>query len=362
MTPRRQSPFVIHVSPTYLAPESYVGGGERFVDELARAMALEVSVKLVSFGPRAQRSSTSLGYERVVLRNWTREKITPFSPWLADELRGADVVHCHQYFTLSTFMAAWYGRLQGSRVFVTDLGGGGWTPGYQIDISRWIESHLPLSNYSALNLPGENKRFRVIGGGVDLGRFTMRPRMQHDGSLVFLGRILPHKGIHYLLAALPAQQELHVIGPVGDVEYLEQLKSMAKGKRVVFRHDLDDDKVIHRLQSAMALVHPTPVDVHGDARANEFFGLALVEAMACGCPVIASAVASLPEIVRDGSCGFLVPPNDPGAIAARIARLSADGVNWRLMSAAARARAEEFEWARVASACLRAYTGIPCVS
>ena len=43
---------MVHVSPTYFAPESLLGGGERFVEELAVAMAARAEVKLVSFGPR----------------------------------------------------------------------------------------------------------------------------------------------------------------------------------------------------------------------------------------------------------------------------------------------------------------------
>jgi glycosyltransferase involved in cell wall biosynthesis len=130
---------------------------------------------------------------------------------------------------------------------------------------------------------------------------------------------------------------------------------MAAGKRVQFLHDLDDPAVVDQLQRAMALVHPTPVDATGDARAHELFGLAIVEAMAAGCPVIASAVASLPEIVVDGASGFLVPPNDSSAIGRAIERLRSNTELWSQLSLGARRRAELFSWPRVAEACLRAY-------
>src|SRR5947209_8102715 len=149
-------------------------------------MAGRAEVKLVSFGPQALRETPRPGYERVILRSWMDARRVPFSPGLARELRGADVIHCHQYYVLSTFLAALLGRLQGSRVFVSDLGGGGWTPGYQIDQSRWIAAHLPLSEYAARNLPGRNRRRRVIYGGVDSELYPMRPELAHDGSLVFL--------------------------------------------------------------------------------------------------------------------------------------------------------------------------------
>lgn len=347
---------VCHVSPTYFAPESVLGGGERYAEELARAMARETDVKLVSFGPRAMRQRLAPGFERVILRNWTGRKMVPLSPRLFLELRGADVVHCHQYYVLSTFLAALAGRLAGKRVFVTDLGGGAWTPGFHLDQSRWIAAHLPISRYAARGLEGGRLPYRVIYGGVDLERYPVRPRPEHDGSVVFLGRLLPHKGIHHLVAALRPDRHLDLIGSEADEVYLEELTRLAVGKQVRVLRGLDDAAVVARLQQAMALVHPTPVDETGSAGSHELFGLALVEAMACGCPVIASDAASLPEIVAEGETGLLVPPNRPEAIAAALDRLAGDPALWRRQSAAARRRVEErFTWERVSRRCLEAY-------
>jgi alpha-maltose-1-phosphate synthase len=350
---------VVHVTPTYFAPESVLGGGERFAEELARAMASRAEVKLVSFGPRARREAPSPGYQRVILRSWSRDRMAPFAPGLFRELNRADVIHCHQYFVLPTFLAALAGRLRGSRVFVSDLGGGAWTPGYQIDQSRWISAHLPISQYAAGWLHGRNRRFRVIYGGVDLERYPLRPpgmSPAHDGSAVFLGRVLPHKGVHFLIAGLPPGIPLHVVGPTPDVAYLDRLRDLAAGKDVRFHGPLSDAEVVERLGRAMALVHPTPVDERGSAGVHELFGLALVEAMARGCPVIASDAASLPEIVEPEVSGLLVPPNGPAAIGEALLRLREDPELWRRLSAGARRRVEErFTWDRVADRCLAAY-------
>lgn len=347
---------MVHVTPTYFSPESVLGGGERFAEELARAMAGRVDVKLVSFGTREVRERPAPGYERVILRSRTRDRMTPFSAGLLRELRGADVIHCHQFFVLPTFLSALIGRFQGSRVFVSDLGGGGWTPGYQIDISRWIAAHLPLSEYAARSLPGRNRSYRVIYGGVDLERYPPRPEAAHDGSVVFLGRVLPHKGVHFLIEALPPEVPLHVIGPALEASYLDRLRELAKGKDVRFHGALPDAEVVAILGKAMALVHPTPVDESGSAGAHELFGLALVEGMARGCPVIASEVASLPEIVEPGVNGFLVPPNRPEAIRQAILQLREKADLWARLSAGARRTVEErFTWERVVNRCLEAY-------
>jgi glycosyltransferase involved in cell wall biosynthesis len=348
---------VCHVSPTWFGAESLLGGGERFVEELARAMAGRVEeVKLVSFGKETRRERPEPGYERVILASWTDRVMVPFSPALFRELRDADVVHCHQYYVLPTFLACLAGRLYGSRVFVTDLGGGAWTPGYQVDQSRFMAGHLPLSDYASRGLPGRGLPSAVIYGGVDLERHPMRTEPDHDGSVVFLGRVLPHKGIHFLIEGLPPGVPLHVVGPCPDPAYLERLRALAAVKAVTFHGALSDPEVIDRLGRAMALVHPTPVDACGSAGVNELFGLALVEAMARGCPVIASDAASLPEIVEPGVSGLLVPPNQPDAIGEAIAALAADPDLWRRLSLGARARVESrFTWRHVVERCLDAY-------
>jgi alpha-maltose-1-phosphate synthase len=348
---------VVHVTPTYFSSESFLGGGERFAEELARAMAERVEVKLVSFGPRALRDHPKPGYERVILKSRTRDRMTPFAAGLFRELRGADVIHCHQFFVLPTFLAAVFGRLQGSRVFVSDLGGGGWTPGYQIDATRWIQAHLPISEYAARGLPGRNRRHQVIYGGVDLNNYLMRPDLSHDGSVVFLGRVLPHKGVHFLIEGLPPGVQLHVIGPTTDAAYLNRLQSLTRGKDVQFHGTLSDEQVVKHLGRAMALVHPTPVDENGSARAHELFGLALIEAMARGCPVIASDAASLPEIVEHEVNGLIVPPNRPEAIREAILRLRRESDLWTRLAARGRRTVEErFTWDRVVDRCLEAYT------
>jgi D-inositol-3-phosphate glycosyltransferase len=80
----------------------------------------------------------------------------------------------------------------------------------------------------------------------------------------------------------------------------------------------------------------------------ESFGMVALEAMACGVPVIASAVGGLPETVRDGESGLLVPDNTPAAFADGLELLLGDPeLRWEL-STGARALAEQYSWANVA--------------
>lgn len=78
--------------------------------------------------------------------------------------------------------------------------------------------------------------------------------------------------------------------------------------------------------------------------------------MASGLPAVATNVASLPEIVRDGIDGFLVPPNDPAALGRRLRQLVENPGEARAMGAAGRERVlAEFSWDSVVDRCLDAY-------
>ncbi|HKV90694.1 MAG TPA: glycosyltransferase family 4 protein [Thermoplasmata archaeon] len=92
-------------------------------------------------------------------------------------------------------------------------------------------------------------------------------------------------------------------------------------------------------------------DIYVQPSRAEPFGMAALEAMACGLPVIASATGGLADLVEDGGNGILVPPGDPAALGLAIARLAADPDLRRRMGDASRARAaSSFELATVAQA------------
>jgi glycosyltransferase involved in cell wall biosynthesis len=71
---------------------------------------------------------------------------------------------------------------------------------------------------------------------------------------------------------------------------------------------------------------------------QEPFGLAFLDAMACGLPCVGTRIEAVPEIIRDGETGLLVPPGDPVALADALARLLEDHARARAMGARGRAR------------------------
>jgi glycosyltransferase involved in cell wall biosynthesis len=340
-----------------------VGGGERYALELARHMAEQVPTQLVTFGPRARRSRVGRLAVEVLGNPWyvRGQRNNPFSLRLPPRLLRAEIIHCHQQHVLASSCAALLARLAGKKVFVTDLGGGGWDVSCYVSTDRWYDGHLHLSEYSRRVFGHEGKPWaHVILGGVDTRKFSPDPAVPRDGSVLFVGRLLPHKGVNDLVDAVDADQPLQLIGQPYDPAYLRHLQARAAGKRVAFRHDCDDAALVRAYRQARCLVLPSVYrTLYGqETLVPELLGQTLLEAMACATPVICTRVASMPEVVVDGVTGFVVPPNDPGAIRERLRWLRAHPGDAERMGRAARERVlARFTWPSVVRRCLDAYRG-----
>ena len=356
-----KAPRVLHLVPALFGPEGVVGGAERYALNLARAMATEVPTSLVTFGEQAVERRENLLRIRVIGKPWhvRGQASNPWSPSILSEISRADVVHCHQQHTLMSSTAAAACRLTNRRVFVTDLGGGGWDVSAYLSTDRWFDGHLHLSAYSR-HVFGHDDRpsARVILGGVDTELFSPAARVARNGAPLFVGRILPHKGIGGLIDALPAGMPLDVIGPASDRVTLEQLNRQAAGKPVRFRHDCGDAELVDAYRGALCVVLPsvyrTP-DGHV-SRVPELLGQTLLEGMSCGTPVICTRVASMPEIVEDGKTGFVVEPGDRDGLRARLEWLAANPSESRKLGEAGRQVVlDRFQWHHVVRRCLDAY-------
>lgn len=147
----------------------------------------------------------------------------------------------------------------------------------------------------------------TVHHGIDLGRFT--PRTEHGEYLLFFGRIHRDKGTAEAIAvARRARRPLVLAGIVQDRAYFErEVAPHLDGERVSYAGSVGPGERDQLLGGAYALLHLV--------RFAEPFGLSMIEAMACGTPVVATPRGSVAEVVEDGVTGFIVDGVDEAVAA-----------------------------------------------
>jgi glycogen synthase len=172
---------------------------------------------------------------------------------------------------------------------------------------------------------------------------------RRPARLLAVGRLTAQKGVDVLLDALARPGlEGAVLDVVGDGDWRGRLEAQA-GRlgltgRVNFPGWRDRDALAAVYRAADVFVLPSR---------DEGMPNVLLEAMASGLPAVASRVAGAEDLVADGETGFLVPPDDPEALATALRRLIGDPALRAAMGARARMRAErEFSWRAAAAAYL----------
>jgi glycosyltransferase involved in cell wall biosynthesis len=189
----------------------------------------------------------------------------------------------------------------------------------------------------------------VVPDAVDLDAFQGVPRTPSGPLTVgYMGQLYPWKGVDVLLKALvhaPAWRGLIVGGMPQEPADRLRLEALARALglegRVTFRPFVPPREVpaIYREVDAAALSLPDTV------MGREYTSpLKLFEAMAAGCPVVASDLPALREVIKDGETALLVPPGDAAALAAALERLGTDGGLRRRLGEAARREAAGHSW------------------
>jgi len=352
---------VAHVTPTGFGSDGSYGGGERYPAELARAMSRLTPTRLVRFGARSGRTfEDGLEVRTLASRGRFRgAEVNQLSAALVGALSDVDVVHVHCWDSVLANACVLLGRVRGQRVFATDHGGSGHNYWRRLHLNRLLTGFLAVSEFGAGRYPELSDRTTVIYGGTDHHHFRPGPSAPRHGA-VFVGRLLPHKGIDQLISGLPADLPLRVIGRPYHPTYRECLHDLAAGKRVTFEENASDDDVVAAYRSARVAVLPSQYRPLNSAPSPnpELLGLTLIEAMACGTPVVCTDVGGMPEVVESGVTGLVVEPLNPQALGAAVHRLASDDAAWSVMAANARRTVERrFTWSAVAERCLDAYAG-----
>lgn len=194
-----------------------------------------------------------------------------------------------------------------------------------------------LERVSSHHLPMILEKLEVIGNGVNLPERSTLPA---DGPVLSVGRLIPSKGMDVVIEACAKVGRPLVIAGRGPEQARLEERASALGAEVHFAGFVDRDALDKLYCSASVVV-----------LASQLEGLpnVLLEAMAYGRPVVATACGGIPELITDGINGLLVPMGDPIALAAALDRLSAELATAIRIADAARATAEGFAWERIQS-------------
>lgn len=203
----------------------------------------------------------------------------------------------------------------------------------------------------------EGSRVQVLPMGADLAaRFRLDVTTNRDPDrILFVGRLVEKKGVAQLIDALVILRGLRPtlrLDVAGDGPLRRNLEmraaSLGLGAAVRFHGSLPPSAIATLLQSASVAVVPSVVDAGGD---QEGLGLVTIEAMGCGCPVVASDLPAIRDVVESGRTGLLAKPGDPEDLAQKIQAVFDDPDTARTMADAARQFvAERYDWETVADA------------
>lgn len=195
-----------------------------------------------------------------------------------------------------------------------------------------VPSSYARRSYIDLGVPAE--KVHIIPYGVRIEAFAKVADPPTDAfQVLFVGQVSPGKGVPYLLQAFqqlkhPAKR-LRCVGAISPE--FKQLLDRLPQQNVEFLGSVPQAQLPKMMSESHLLVLPS---------LDDGFGMVLSQALACGCPILASTNTGGEDLIADGTEGFIVPIRDAEALAGRMQRLADDSALQRRMSEAALARVQ----------------------
>lgn len=227
--------------------------------------------------------------------------------------------------------------------------------------ATWVTAGCSDEAFELMRLGRDRLRISVVPGGVDVERFSPRgPVAEHSGRrrIVAVGRFVPRKGFDTVIEALTTVPSAELVIAGGPQR--AELETVPEACRLLkLAADLGVAERVSLCGSVARADMPAllrSADVVACTPWYEPFGIVPLEAMACGVPVVASAVGGMLDTVVHDVTGLLVPPKDPRACANAINAILRDRRAASGFGKAGRERARSrYSWDRVATDTLRVY-------
>ncbi|MCK5216663.1 MAG: glycosyltransferase family 4 protein [Methanosarcinales archaeon] len=296
-----------------------------------------------------------------------------------------DIVHAHAGNPPAPIVAYWYAKKKKKPFIVTYHGDGQWDWGgvirrtsvyfynkYLLDrILSYADVIISPSKYYI----GESRvlgkymdKIVVIPNGINVDEFDFGYSKEKCRSklglsidsrmILFLGTLSPHKGPDILIKAMSEivkevpDAKLVFVGDGGMRKELLMLsKKLGIKKNVEFAGFVEED--IKPLYYRAADVFCLP-----SVMKHEIFGIVNLEAMACSVPIVASKIGGVPDVVRDGENGLLIPPRDSDALADAITYLLENEDIREKIGKNGRKKVEDYSWNRIAEETEKVYSSL----
>ncbi len=367
-------PRIAVVVPKY----GLVGGGERFAAELTARLARTGRYEFHVFANRWGAPSPGIAFHKVPAVRFPRSLRPLAFAWLADRMIarcGFDIVHAHERVLRADVFSmhavphgVWVRDVRRKRPSLFDRA--------TISLERRMMANagrslfLPVSTIAADALRREyavaSYRVRVVHPGVDVERFAGPDRAacraeirarhgigESDLLVLFVGMNFEVKGLDAVVAAVAAARRarpdagirLLVVGKGDAGKYGGLARSLGIGDAVAFAGPKAEG-VERYYRAADLFAMPSLFDT---------FGMAVLEAMAAGLPVIVSPTVGAKDVVEDGVNGYVVPaPGDADAVGRAIVAI-ADGETRARLGAEAARTAARHTWDHAAAEVARVY-------
>ncbi len=361
-------------------PPDVYGGAGVHVTYLARELAPLVDLTVHCQGEDRPGAVAHQPWDRLADANQALQVISAdlsMTAGVGPEMHGAQLVHSHTWYAnLAGHLAALlYGiphvmtmhSLEALRPWKAEQLGGGYR------LSTWCE-RVSAGSAAAVVAVSDGmradilaaypeispERIRVIRNGIDTAEYRPDPGtgvLERYGIdlarpyVIFVGRITRQKGVPVLLRAaadlVPEAQLVLCAGQADTAELEAEVTGLVNGLRATRSGVVWIPEMLPKPEVIQLLTHAT---VFAIPSVYEPLGIVNLEAMACATAVVGSRTGGIPEVVADGETGLLVPPGEPGPLAAALNTLIQDPDRAAAMGQAGRKRAvAEFGWPAIAA-------------